>query len=147
MDAFDLADKYRTPVMILADGMMGQMMEPVIFKKPKPRQYSEKFMLHGAGTWQKQIYPRSSFLIRLTVEEHNWKLARKYQVITKNETLHEEYKIEDARFVIVAYGTAARIAKGAIKRLRDTWYENRTFPSNNPLAFPGIEITGIIGKN
>ena len=49
MNAFDLADKYRNPVMILADGMMGQMMEPVIFKKPKPRDYSEKFMLRGAG--------------------------------------------------------------------------------------------------
>src|SRR5512136_1953708 len=49
MEGFDLSDKYRNPVMILADGMMGQMMEPVVFKKPKPRQYSEKFMLRGCG--------------------------------------------------------------------------------------------------
>ena len=85
MDAFDLADKYRTPVMILADGMMGQMMEPVIFKKPKPRQYSEKFMLRGAGTG-KSKFIRGLLLDPIDSEEHNWKLARKYEVITKNET-------------------------------------------------------------
>jgi 2-oxoglutarate ferredoxin oxidoreductase subunit alpha len=118
MTAFDLADKYRTPVMILADGMMGQMMEPVIFKKPKPRQYPEKFMLRGAGDG-KSKFIRGLFLDPIDSEEHNWKLARKYDVITKNETLHEEHNIEDAQMVIVAYGTAARIAKGAIKRLRD----------------------------
>ncbi len=52
------------------------------------------------------------------MEEHNWKLARKYGVITENETRHEEHKIDDADLT-VAYGTAARIAKGAIKRLRE----------------------------
>ena len=49
MDAFDLADKYRNPVMILGDGMTGQMMEPVSFKKPRPRRYNEKYILKGAG--------------------------------------------------------------------------------------------------
>ncbi|MEQ8213233.1 MAG: 3-methyl-2-oxobutanoate dehydrogenase subunit beta, partial [Smithellaceae bacterium] len=95
MKAFDLSDKYRNPVMILADGMMGQMMEPVIFKKPKPRQYSEKFMLRGCGAG-KSKFIRGLILDPIDMEEHNWKLARKYQVITKNETLHEEYKTEDA---------------------------------------------------
>ena len=147
MDAFDLADKYRTPVMILADGMMGQMMEPVIFKKPKPRQYQRKIHAARRGYGQKQIHPRPSFWIRSTVEEHNWKLARKYQVITENETLFEEYKTDDAELVIVAYGTAARIAKGAIKRLREPGHESRSFPSDHPLAFPGIEIAGIVGKS
>jgi len=65
MDAFDLADKYRTPVMILADGMMGQMMEPVIFKKPKPRQYSEKFML-GARA-QVKANSSAAFILILSI--------------------------------------------------------------------------------
>jgi 2-oxoglutarate ferredoxin oxidoreductase subunit alpha len=117
MAAFDLADKYRNPVMILADGMMGQMMEPVIFKKPKPRVYNKKFMLQGAGTG-KSKFIRGLLLDPIDMEEHNWKLARKYEVISKKETLHEEYKIDGAKMVIVAYGTAARIAKGAIKRLQ-----------------------------
>ena len=118
MDAFDLADKYRSPVMILADGMMGQMMEPVVFKKPKARVYSEKFILRGAGTG-KSKFIRGLILDAIDMEEHNWKLARKYKIITENEIRYEEHQIEDAQLVIVAYGTAARIAKGAIKRLRD----------------------------
>lgn len=117
MDGFDLADKYRTPVMILADGMMGQMMEPVIFKKPKPRQYPEKFMLRGAGAG-KSKFIRGLLLDPVDSEAHNWKLARKYQVIAENEIRFEEHLLDDAELVIVAYGTAARIAKGAIKRLR-----------------------------
>ena len=118
MDAFDLADKYRSPVMILADGMMGQMMEPVVFKKPKARIYSEKFILQGAGTG-KSKFIRGLILDAIDMEEHNWKLARKYKIIAENEIRYEEHQIEDAQMVIVAYGTAARIAKGAIKRLRD----------------------------
>jgi len=75
MDAFDLADKYRSPVMILADGMMGQMMEPVVFKKPKARIYSEKFILQGAGTG-KSKFIRGLILDAIDMEEHNWKLAQ-----------------------------------------------------------------------
>ncbi len=118
MDAFDLADEYRTPVMILADGMMGQMMEPVIFKEPQPRCYSESYMLRGAGTG-KSKFIRGLLLDQLEEEEHNWKLDRKYRVITQREPRYEAYRLEDADVAIVAYGTAARVAKGAIKRLRD----------------------------
>jgi 2-oxoglutarate ferredoxin oxidoreductase subunit alpha len=142
MDAFDLADKYRTPVMILADGMMGQMMEPVIFKKPKPRQYSEKFMLRGAGAG-KSKFIRGLYLDPIDSEEHNWKLARKYEVITKNETLHEEHNIEDAQMVIVAYGTAARIAKGAIKRLRDQGMKVGLFRPITLWPFPELKLRAL----
>ena len=145
MDAFDLADKYRTPVMILADGMMGQMMEPVIFKKPKPRQYSEKFMLRGAGTG-KSKFIRGLYLDPIDSEEHNWKLARKYDVITKNETLHEEHKIDDAELVIVAYGTAARIAKGAIKRLRDQGIKVGLFRPITLWPFPELKLRALSAK-
>jgi 2-oxoglutarate/2-oxoacid ferredoxin oxidoreductase subunit alpha len=145
MDAFDLADKYRTPVMILADGMMGQMMEPVIFKKPKPRQYSEKFMLRGAGTG-KSKFIRGLLLDPIDSEEHNWKLARKYEVITKNETLHEEHRVDDADIVIVAYGTAARIAKGAIKRLRDHGMKVGLFRPITLWPFPELKLRALSAK-
>jgi 2-oxoglutarate ferredoxin oxidoreductase subunit alpha len=145
MDAFDLADKYRTPVMILADGMMGQMMEPVIFKKPKPRQYSEKFMLRGAGTG-KSKFIRGLYLDPIDSEEHNWKLARKYEVITKNEPLHEEHKTNDAEWVIVAYGTAARIAKGAIKRLRDQGMKVGLFRPITLWPFPELKLRALSAK-
>ena len=146
MDAFDLADKYRTPVMILADGMMGQMMEPVIFKKPKPRQYSEKFMLRGAGNG-KSKFIRGLILDAIDMEEHNWKLARKYQVITENETRYEEHKTEDAQLVIVAYGTAARIAKGAIKRLRDNGMKVGLFRPITLWPFPELKLRALSAKS
>lgn len=145
MDAFDLADKYRTPVMILADGMMGQMMEPVIFKKPNPRQYSEKFMLRGAGKG-KSRFIRGLYLDPIDSEEQNWKLARKYDVITKTETLHEEHCIEDAQLVIVAYGTAARIAKGAIKRLRDQGMKAGLFRPITLWPFPELKLRALSEK-
>jgi len=118
MDAFDLADKYRTPVVILADGMMGQMMEPVVFKTPPPREYDESYVMKGKGEG-KSRFIRGLILDTIRMEEHNWKLYRKYQVIAEKEVRYEDYLTEDADIVIVAYGTAARIAKGAIKRLRD----------------------------
>ena len=145
MDAFDLADKYRTPVMILADGMMGQMMEPVIFKKPKPRNYPEKFMLRGAGTG-KSKFIRGLLLDPIDSEEHNWKLARKYQAITKNETRHEEHLTEDAQMAIVAYGTAARIAKGAIKRLRENGMKVGLFRPITLWPFPEFKLRALSAK-
>jgi len=145
MAAFDLADKYRNPVMVLADGMMGQMMEPVIFKKPKVRVYNKKFMLQGAGTG-KSKFIRGLYLDPIDSEEHNWKLARKYDVITKNETLHEEHKIDDAEWVIVAYGTAARIAKGAIKRLRDQGIKVGLFRPITLWPFPELKLRALSSK-
>jgi 2-oxoglutarate/2-oxoacid ferredoxin oxidoreductase subunit alpha len=145
MDAFDLADKYRTPVMILADGMMGQMMEPVIFKKPKPRQYPEKFMLRGAGAG-KSKFIRGLLLDPIDSEAHNWKLARKYGVITENEPRCEEHRVEDAELVIVAYGTAARIAKGAIKRLRNRGLKIGLFRPITVWPFPELQLRALSAK-
>jgi 2-oxoglutarate ferredoxin oxidoreductase subunit alpha len=118
--AFDYADKYRTPVMILGDGMMGQMMEPVAFPEfldlkdlpPKP------WILDGAKGRPSRII--RSLLLDTTVEEdHNWKLARKYEMIEREMPKAERYLTDDANMVVIAYGTAARIAKGAIKRVRE----------------------------
>ena len=121
MDAFDLADAYRNPVMILGDGMTGQMMEPVVFGKPRPRRYSEKYVLRGCGEG-KSRFVRALILDALRMEEHNWKLVRKYEVIAGKEVRFETYRTGNAKLVIIAYGIAARIAKGAINRLRDSGY-------------------------
>jgi len=145
MDAFDLADKYRSPVMILADGMMGQMMEPVTFKKPKPRQYSDAYILSGAGTG-KSKFIRGLILDAPLMEEHNWKLHRKYQVISDKETCCELHKTDDAEMVIVAYGTAARVAKGAIKRLRDSGLKVGLFRPISLWPFPTRELRELSEK-
>jgi len=139
MDAFDLADEYRMPVMILADGMMGQMMEPVVFKESRPRQYPERYILKGAGTG-KSRFIRGLILDPRAMEEHNWKLARKYEVITQRETRHEAFNTEDAQLVVTAYGTAARIAKGAIKRLQDAGLKVGLFRPITLWPFPAQEL-------
>ncbi len=139
MDAFDLADLYRTPVMILADGMMGQMMEPVVFKEPGARIYPESYMMRGAGGGKSKIL-RSLILDPLDMEEHNWTLERKYRVIAKKETRHELYRAEDAELILVAYGTAARIAKGAIKRLREAGVRAGLFRPITLWPFPENEL-------
>jgi 2-oxoglutarate ferredoxin oxidoreductase subunit alpha len=118
MEAFDVADIYRNPVIILADGMLGQMMEPVSYDKYKPREVPKKdYILDGAKARPSRIV-KSLILNPHEMEQHNWKLSRKYQNIEKHEVRYEEFMMDDARLAVVAYGTAARIAKGAVKRAR-----------------------------
>ncbi len=119
MEAFDLADKYRIPVMILGDGYLGQMMEPVEFRKKKPQPLPPKdWILTGAKGRPRRII-KTLYLQPEILEQRNKVLERKYQEIIKNEVRVETYQIEDAEIVIAAYGTVARIAKSAIKILRE----------------------------
>jgi 2-oxoglutarate ferredoxin oxidoreductase subunit alpha len=115
--AFELADKYRTPVMILGDGMMGQTKEPVRFAEPVKHLPEKEWALRGRGEGPSK-YMASLILDTAKMERHNWKLVRKYQEIAEKETRYEAYKMDDAEVVIVAYGTTARIAKGAINWIR-----------------------------
>lgn len=117
MKAFDLADEYRNPVLILADGMLGQMMEPVIFKTPK-KQPEKTWAIRGAKGRPSRFF-RSLILPVDEMEEHNWRLYRKFQKIERKEVMYETFNLKGADLVVVAYGTAARIAKGAIKRCMD----------------------------
>jgi 2-oxoglutarate ferredoxin oxidoreductase subunit alpha len=118
--AFEYADKYRTPVLIIIDGMMGQMMEPVALPDPvTPRDLPPKpWILDGAKGRPSRII-KSLILNTREMEDHNWKLARKYENIAREITTAESYLTDDANLVVIAYGTAARIAKGAIKRVRE----------------------------
>jgi 2-oxoglutarate ferredoxin oxidoreductase subunit alpha len=140
--AFDLADHYRTPVMILGDGMMGQMMEPVLFPDPvEPSSLPKKEWIVNGSRGRGSRVILSLLLDPPREEEHNWKLARKYQAITETIPDQEMYLTDDAKLVVVAYGTAARIAKGAVHRVRQSGlkvglYRPKTlwpFPSK-PLA-------------
>ena len=116
--AFDLADRYRNPVVVLGDGMLGQMMEPVTFDHiSKGKEYVKDYVLTGAEGRPSRMVRSLLFDVK-EEEEHNWKLFRKLQRIEQNEVRFETLFIDDAEMVVVAYGTAARIARGAIKRLR-----------------------------
>lgn len=116
--AFDLADKYRNPVVVLGDGMLGQMMEPVTFDHiSKGPDYVKDYTLTGADGRPSRMVRSLLFDVK-EEEEHNWKLFRKIQRIEQTEVRFETLLTEDAEMIIVAYGTAARIARGAVKRLR-----------------------------
>ncbi len=117
--AFDLADLYRMPVIILADGFLGQMMEPVILEKRPSRKLPPKdWALTGAKGRQQNIV-RSLWLKEGALEQLNYKLQARYEQILKNEVLCEQYEVENAEIVVVAYGIAARIVKGAVTRARE----------------------------
>lgn len=116
--AFDLADRYRTPVLILGDGVLGQMMEPVSFAPPRRRKLPPKdWVLDGCrGRPARSI--RSLYLGPGALRAHNEKLQAKYRILEKKEVLFESFHTEDARLIIVAYGISARLCRAAVKRLR-----------------------------
>jgi 2-oxoglutarate ferredoxin oxidoreductase subunit alpha len=119
-EAFNLADKYRIPVIILGDGMLGQMMEPVeLPEEVQIKQLPHKDWTLTGAKGRPSRFIRSLILDPIKEEEHNWKLMRKYERITKEEVRWETFLAEDAKMMVVAFGIAARIAKGAIKRIRE----------------------------
>jgi 2-oxoglutarate ferredoxin oxidoreductase subunit alpha len=139
--AFDLADKYRNPVMILGDGMMGQMMEPVTFPDPiDPKDLPPKdWKLDGAKGRPSRII-RSLWLDTDREEALNWKLHRKYRVIAQEESDAESYMTDDAEIIIVAYGTAARIAKGGVHRVRGQGIKAGLFRPKTLWPFPSSAL-------
>ncbi len=116
--AFDLTDQYRIPVLILGDGMLGQMMEPVEFKHEAPKKppVREDGLRGAKGRPSKIVKSFTSKPAEL--EEINWSLHRRYQLIQNKETMFETFMTDDAELVVVAFGIAARIAKGAITAVR-----------------------------
>ncbi len=116
--SFDLADKYRIPVIILGDGILGQMMEPVQLSIKKIKGSSLKPWALSGCKGRKPNIIKSFFLREGALEEFNLKLQKKYEMIRKKEPLYEGLFLNDAKVILVAYGTMARIAKSAISRLR-----------------------------
>lgn len=119
MESFDIADYYRNPVMILGDGTLGQMMEPVEFKEIKKRDLPPKDWATTGAQGRERNIINSLSLVAEHLEEHNWKLQKKYQHMKDNEQRWELYKCDDAELVMVAYGTTARIVKSVVNQLRD----------------------------
>ncbi len=116
-NAFDIADIYRTPVMVMGDGMLGQMMEPVEFKEREKREIPEKtWAATGLKGRKEHNVINSLYLQSEKLEEHNKKLQAKYAEIKKNEVRYELFNCEeDCDLIIVAYGTTSRICKNVIK--------------------------------
>jgi 2-oxoglutarate ferredoxin oxidoreductase subunit alpha len=143
MRAFDLADQYKIPVMILGDGVLGQMKEPVEFSREAPVDTpTREGALRGARGRPSRIV--KTFTSNASeLEEINWSLFRRYQLIKKNETTWDSYMTDDARLVVVAYGIAARIAKGAIKNLRAEGLKVGLFRPVTLWPFPDEQVREI----
>ncbi len=118
--AFDVADKYRTPVMVLADGIIGQMMEPVEIPEGNDVKMIDKpWATTGwkEGCGRDRAVINSLYIEVEELEELNNRLQARYAEIEKNEVRVEEYKVDGAEYVVCAYGTVARIVKTAIMQL------------------------------
>lgn len=118
IDAFDLADKYRNPVLILGDAILGQMMEPVMIPSRCKMALPDKpWATTGRKRRQKNII-NSLYLNSKELEQHTWSLHDKYGEMQSEEVKVEKWNTEDADIVLVAYGTVARICKSAIELVR-----------------------------
>ncbi|MEO8273706.1 MAG: 3-methyl-2-oxobutanoate dehydrogenase subunit VorB [Chloroflexota bacterium] len=116
-DSFELAARYRTPVILLADGIQGQAMEPVVPTFRVPEWDTSEWSATGANGRAPRVV-RSLHLLPEDLERHNVKLQAKYATITEREVRWAGEQLEDAEIVVVAYGTAARVARTAIERAR-----------------------------
>ena len=144
--AFDKAEKYRVPVLFLADGIMAQMMEPVEMPEMVDFKVDPEKKPWAATGWKPGDDPAKRAVINslyINTEEltvHNNELQATYREIEKNEVLYEAYLCEDADFVITAFGTVARIAKSAINELREQGIKVGLFRPITVWPFPYKEL-------
>ncbi len=115
---FDLADKYRMTTMLLADGTMGQMMEPVSLEFGDVPTYEKPWAVTGTGLARPHNVVNSLFLKPEELERENLARYERYKLVEENEVLYEEYMMDDAEICIVAFGIAARVSKNAIAEAR-----------------------------
>jgi pyruvate/2-oxoacid:ferredoxin oxidoreductase alpha subunit len=145
MLAFDLADKYLTPVYVVADGYIGQMMEPVEFPEPVMDLPRKDWALY-ADRESKSNLISSIYLDPLELEAHNIKLQKKYATIQENELLVEEFMLDDAEYVLIGYGIISRILKTAVEKLRGMGVKAGMLRPITLFPFPKKEIRALAEK-
>ncbi len=115
---FNLADKYLMTAMILADGTIGQMMEPISFEDAEIETYDKPWALTGTKMRRPHNIVNSLYLKPDELEQKNFERYKKYAVVEENEPMWEEYRMEDAEICVVAFGIASRVAKNAVVAAR-----------------------------
>lgn len=144
-NAFDKADEYRLPVMILGDGMIGQIMEAVELPEMKdPSAFPKKpWAADGTAVGKDRRVINSLYIEPDALEVVNHRLFDRYELLMQRETMYEEYLTEDAETVIVAYGTVARIAKSAVNELRARGKKVGLFRPITLYPYPSEALNGI----
>ncbi len=147
MLAFDKADEYRNPVMILADGILGQMMEP-FYPTPyvKPNLPEKSWALTGCKGRKPNVI-KSLFMGEGELEQRNYMLQSKYQKMKEVEMRFQACDIDDAELIIVAFGIAARIAIPAVRKLRNEGHKIGIFRPITLFPFPENQINELADKN
>ena len=146
-EAFDIADQYRNPVMVLCDGLIGQMMEPIEWREiPKRKLPPKDWAASGRMGRENQNSITSIFLDAEECESHNDRLTAKYAEMEEKEVRWEEVQCEDAEIVITAYGTPARIALTALETLREEGIKAGLFRPITLWPFPEKALHDLAGK-
>ena len=115
---FNLADKYLMTSMILADGTIGQMMEPISFEDAEVETYEKPWALTGTKGKRAHNVVNSLYLKPDELEVKNFQRYERYKIVDENEPMWEEYMMEDAEYCVVAFGIASRVAKNAVVAAR-----------------------------
>lgn len=115
---FDLAEKYRMPCMLLADGTMGQMMEPVELREREEAPADKPWALTGTGNKRKPNIINSLALEPQELEKWNEERFKRYDIVRENEQMSQSYRMEDAEICVVAFGIAARVSQNAVDMAR-----------------------------
>ncbi len=117
-DAFDLGDKYRMPTMILSDGLLGQMMEPVVLPEPKDPTDNKGWAAKGHEGKRKHNVINSLYIDPDELEQLNFERFKKYDEIREKEQRAEEYLTDDADIILVAFGASSRVSHSAVDMAR-----------------------------
>ena len=116
--AFDLAEKYRMPAMLLADGTMGQMMEPVVLPEPSESTTHKPWAVTGTQCKRPHNIINSLYLVPEILEKTNLERYERYRQVEENEVRYESFMMDDAEYCVVAFGIAARVARSAVVTAR-----------------------------
>jgi 2-oxoglutarate ferredoxin oxidoreductase subunit alpha len=143
LKAFDLADKYRNPVLILGDSLIGQMKEPMVRANPRKQKAIPKPWALTGAEGRKPNVLKSLYLSDGELTKHNWKLYEKYQRVGENELLFETRGIDGAHMVMVAFGSISRVVKTAMDMAADTGLKVGLFRPITLFPFPREALNSI----
>ena len=143
---FDLADKYRVTTMILADGTLGQMMEPVSLDYEIKAPISKPWATTGTKMEREHNVVNSLYLKPDQLEKTNFERFERYKQIEENEALHEEYMTEDAEIIVTAFGIASRVAKNAVNMARAQGIKVGLIRPITLWPFPKKAYQKVVGK-
>ncbi|MBQ9330669.1 MAG: 3-methyl-2-oxobutanoate dehydrogenase subunit VorB [Oscillibacter sp.] len=147
-EAFDIADQYRNPVMVVCDGLIGQMMEPIEWRPVPKRDLPPKtWAANGTKNHTGRNIINSLFIAPEDCDDHNVHLAKKYAEIERSEVRWEERDCDDADIVITAYGTPARIALTALEALRAEGIKVGLFRPITLWPFPEKALHDLAGQS